>query len=55
MNFTIVGPGLIGGSFALDLKATGLARKIIGVDSNPEHLARAIQLGLVDEAASLFR
>lgn len=53
MNFTIVGPGLIGGSFALDLKATGLARKIIGVDSNPEHLARAIQLGLVDEAASL--
>ena len=53
MIFTIVGPGLIGGSFALDLKAGGVADKIIGVDSNPEHLARAIQLGLADEGATL--
>ena len=29
---TIVGLGLIGGSFALALKRTGLAEKIIGVD-----------------------
>ncbi|HBZ26831.1 MAG TPA: prephenate dehydrogenase [Rikenellaceae bacterium] len=53
MNISIVGPGLIGGSFALDLKEGGLADRVIAVDTNPEHLSRAIELGLADEGASL--
>ncbi len=53
MNISIIGPGLIGGSFALDLKSGGLANRVIAVDTNPEHLSRAIELGLADEGASL--
>ena len=53
MNISIIGPGLIGGSFALDLKDSGLANRVIAVDNNPEHLKRAIELGLADEGASL--
>ncbi|MDP3452730.1 MAG: prephenate dehydrogenase [Bacteroidales bacterium] len=53
MNVAIIGPGLIGGSFALDLKEAGLVQKITGVDSKPAHISRALQLGLIDEGASL--
>lgn len=48
MKATIVGLGLIGGSFALGLKKTGLVTEIIGVDRNPDHAAQAMDLGLVD-------
>ncbi|UYW02498.1 prephenate dehydrogenase [Flavobacterium agricola] len=50
---TIIGLGLIGGSFALGLKRTGLAEKIIGVDTNPEHCQEALALGIVDEIKEL--
>jgi prephenate dehydrogenase len=50
---TIIGIGLIGGSFALVLKDKGLATKIIGVDNNGEHQKRALELGIVDEVLSL--
>lgn len=50
---TIVGTGLIGGSFALVLKDKALATKIIGVDNNKEHRKKALELGIVDEALSL--
>jgi prephenate dehydrogenase len=46
---TIIGTGLIGGSFALVLKDKGLASKVIGVDNNKEHQEKALKLGLVDE------
>jgi prephenate dehydrogenase len=49
MKATIVGLGLIGGSFALDLRQTGKATELIGVDKNPDHAAQALQLGLVDK------
>ncbi len=48
MRATIVGLGLIGGSFALGLRKSGLATELIGVDWNPEHSALAVELGLVD-------
>lgn len=48
----IVGVGLIGGSFALALRAAGFAGKIIGV-SSPEAVRVAIELGVVDEALPL--
>ena len=53
MTITIIGPGLIGGSMAIGLRASGFATRIIGVDSNPAHAARAIELGLVDTAMLL--
>ena len=49
MIVTIIGLGLIGGSFALALKDKGLAERMIGVDTDPEHAAKALELGLVDE------
>ncbi|MGZ5203142.1 MAG: prephenate dehydrogenase, partial [Telluria sp.] len=45
----IVGVGLIGGSFALGLKAAGAARHIVGIGRSREVMARALELGLVDE------
>lgn len=53
MTVTVVGIGLIGGSIALALKEKGLAEKIIGVDANPDHEQKALELQLVDEIASL--
>lgn len=50
---TIIGTGLIGGSFALVLKDKGLARYIIGVDKSKEHESRALQLGIVNEVLPL--
>ena len=49
MNITIIGLGLIGGSIAIDLRKAGLASHLIGVDLNPIHAHRALELGLVDE------
>jgi len=46
----IVGVGLIGGSFALGLKAAGAAGRIVGLERSKAALARALELGLVDEA-----
>jgi prephenate dehydrogenase len=46
----IFGVGLIGGSFALALKAAGAAKRVIGLGRNPANLARALKLGVIDEA-----
>lgn len=48
MNISIIGPGLIGGSIALDLKNKG--NNIIGVDIQKEHLEQALQLGLINKS-----
>jgi prephenate dehydrogenase len=53
VTVTIVGVGLIGGSFALALKDNGLAKHIIGVTRSEKSAKRAIELGLVDEVLPL--
>ena len=53
MTITIVGLGLIGGSMALSLKENNFADTLIGVDDNPLHAAKALELGLVDSVLSL--
>ncbi|MEP7257936.1 MAG: prephenate dehydrogenase [Flavitalea sp.] len=53
MTVAIIGTGLIGGSMALALRDLGLASRIIGVDASEIHLQRALELGLIDEAAEL--
>lgn len=52
-NVTIIGVGLIGGSFALQLKHKGFAKNIIGVSKTQETLNKALELGFIDEALSL--
>lgn len=44
----VVGLGLIGGSFAKGLRASGLCREVVGVDLNPASRARAVELGVTD-------
>ncbi|HEX8332457.1 MAG TPA: prephenate dehydrogenase [Segetibacter sp.] len=53
LTVTIIGIGLIGGSFSLALKDKGIAKHVIGVDTNEVHQQRAKQLGLVDEVLPL--
>lgn len=53
MTIAIIGVGLIGGSMALALKESGFAQKVIGVESNPAHAQKAVELGLVDEVMPL--
>lgn len=53
MNIAIVGVGLIGGSVAITLKEKKAVSKIIGVDKSDSNLKKALQLGLIDEGATL--
>jgi prephenate dehydrogenase len=50
-TIAIFGVGLIGGSFALGLKAAGAAKRVIGLGRNPANIAHALQLGVIDEAS----
>ncbi len=50
---TIVGVGLISGSFALAMKEKGFAKKVIGVSRTEASLQKALELGIIDEALSL--
>lgn len=52
-HVTIVGVGLISGSFALALKQKGLAKNIIGVSRTAASIEKALELGIIDEALSL--
>jgi prephenate dehydrogenase len=50
---TIVGVGLISGSFSLALKDRGLVKKVIGVSRTESSAKKALELGLIDEVLSL--
>jgi prephenate dehydrogenase len=52
-SVTIVGVGLIGGSFSLALKDKGLVRNVIGVGRSAASLDKALELGLIDEVLPL--
>ncbi|WP_282043630.1 prephenate dehydrogenase [Winogradskyella flava] len=47
-NIFIIGVGLIGGSFALDIKRRNAECVIYGIDQNAAHLDEAIKLGIID-------
>src|SRR5690606_9219865 len=49
MEVVIIGIGLIGGSFAKDVKKLHPDAKIVGVDKNESHLDEAIALGIIDQ------
>ena len=52
-NISIIGVGLIGGSFALNLRALYKDAFIQGIDKNEAHIAEAIDLGLIDKKGNL--
>jgi prephenate dehydrogenase len=49
MKVAIFGIGLIGGSIAKDLRESGFASAILGVEQSPAHAQTALDLGLVDK------
>ena len=51
-KIAIIGLGLIGGSLALELKKNSWAT-IYGIDKNPEHLNKALELGIIYQKAGL--
>ncbi|WP_297095091.1 prephenate dehydrogenase [uncultured Draconibacterium sp.] len=53
MKTTVIGLGLIGGSIARDLRKSGFATELIGVDASEENAAKALEIGLVDKIATL--
>jgi prephenate dehydrogenase len=53
MKTTVIGLGLIGGSMAIDLRKSGLATELIGVEQNERNASRALELGIVDEILKL--
>ena len=50
-KLVVIGLGLIGGSLALDLKKRGKF-KVYGVDQNPAHIKKALELGVIDQEIS---
>lgn len=52
-NIFIIGVGLIGGSFALDIKRLHPSSTIFGIDKNEAHLDEAQRLGVIDEKAEI--
>ncbi|MGL6160399.1 bifunctional prephenate dehydrogenase/3-phosphoshikimate 1-carboxyvinyltransferase [Microbulbifer sp.] len=51
-RLVVVGVGLIGGSLALALKAAGACREVIGVARHRRTCEQALELGIVDRAAT---
>ena len=49
----IIGVGLIGGSFALEIKKIFPDSNIIGIDNSKENLDQAINLGIIDAIESI--
>jgi prephenate dehydrogenase len=50
-KLVVVGVGLIGGSFALGLKAAGAVRRAVGVGRSRANLGQALAMGAIDELA----
>ncbi len=48
----VIGVGLIGGSFALALKAAGACGEVVGAGRGAENLRRAREIGAIDAAAA---
>lgn len=51
-KLVIIGLGLVGGSLALDLKKR-LGYQVFGIDHNPEHIKRALELGVINAEINL--
>ncbi|MBN4047169.1 prephenate dehydrogenase [bacterium AH-315-P13] len=52
-NIYIIGIGLIGGSFALNIKKLNPKAVIYGIDNNTKHLEEALSLNIIDKKAKI--
>lgn len=52
MNVFIIGIGLIGGSFAKDIKRLLPHTEIYGIDSNEAHIEEALELNIIDKKSN---
>lgn len=52
-NVYVIGVGLIGGSFALDIKALYPNCTVYGIDNNEDHIQQALELGVIDKKATI--
>ena len=53
MKVSIIGVGLIGGSFALAIKEAFPESTITGIDKSEEHLKEAVEIGFIDRAGTM--
>ena len=51
-RLTVIGLGLIGGSFAKGLRESGLCQEVVGCDPDPLTQRQAVALGVVDSMAA---
>ena len=51
----VIGVGLIGGSFAIDMRKLFPRSTIIGIDKSEIHLQKALELRLIDETSELSK
>lgn len=51
-RLTVVGVGLIGGSFARAVRAAGVVGSIVGIDADRSNLEQALELGIIDRIAT---
>ena len=52
-NISMIGVGLIGGSFALNLKALYNEALIQGIDHNTKHISQALALGIIQKEGTM--
>ena len=52
MKLALIGVGLIGGSFAAALRASGEVDEVVGFDLDPEALRKGLAAGILDRAAT---
>ncbi|MEE9408058.1 MAG: prephenate dehydrogenase [Polaribacter sp.] len=52
-NIYMIGIGLIGGSFAIDIKKNNPEVFIYGIDKNEKHLEEALELGVIQKKATI--
>lgn len=52
MKICIIGLGLLGGSFSLGLKEKIKEIHVLGVDIDPQHAQKALELGIIDEIST---
>ena len=53
MQACVIGLGLIGGSMALSLKKNKFVHRVLGVDQNPAHTQKALDLDIADQILPL--
>ncbi len=51
MNVFVIGIGVIGGSMVLDIKSNYPEATIYGIDTNEDHLNKALELNVIDQKA----